>query len=258
MTSAAVSGGALASGRTPRHAAPACAARGGRRFRRGAGGAARVGAPAARRQRAPRAALRGGACDAAGAIAAPQLSCTEPSAGSQELRSREAALSSLLTSELGKPPAAARAEARAAAARVAALATQAPAALATRDARGGTLKEVVQREPLGVVAAISAWNYPLLLGVNAVAPALLAGNAVLYKASEVSPKCGAAVAAAAHAAGIHPALLCTLPASRAVGKALAAQPGLGCVWLSHILSFSRLLLLLLLCACVIVDSAATS
>jgi len=39
----------------------------------------------------------------------------------------------------------------------------------------------------------------------------------------------AAVAAAAHAAGIHPALLCTLPPSRAVGKALAAQPGLGCV-----------------------------
>ena len=147
----------------------------------------------------------------------------------QELRSREAALSALLTSELGKPPAAARAEARAAALRVAALAAQAPAALATRDAKGGPLREVVQREPLGVVAAISAWNYPLLLGVNAVAPALLAGNAVLYKASEVSPACGAAVAAAAHAAGIHPALLCTLPPSRAVGKALAAQPGLGCV-----------------------------
>jgi acyl-CoA reductase-like NAD-dependent aldehyde dehydrogenase len=147
----------------------------------------------------------------------------------QELRSREAELASLLTRELGKPAAAARGEARAAASRVAALASAAPAALASRDARGGPLRERVEREPLGVVGAISAWNYPLLLGVNAAAPALLAGNAVLYKPSEVSPLAGAAVAHAAHAAGVHPALLCALPASRAAGRALATQPGLGCV-----------------------------
>jgi len=137
-------------------------------------------------------------------------------------------LAALLTRELGKPAAAARAEARAAAARVAALARAAPSALAARHAGGAHLREVVEREPLGVVACISAWNYPLLLGVNAAAPALLAGNAVLFKPSEVSPRAGAAVARAAHAAGVHPALFAALPPRRAAGRALAAQPGLGC------------------------------
>ena len=94
------------------------------------------------------------------------------------------------------------------------------------------------------MAAIGAWNYPLMLGVGSTVPALLAGNAVLYKASEVSPACGAAVAAAAHAAGIHPALLCALPPSRAVGKALAAQPGLGCVILRLHMWFNSLSLAL--------------
>jgi acyl-CoA reductase-like NAD-dependent aldehyde dehydrogenase len=38
--------------------------------------------------------------------------------------------------------------------------------------------------PLGVVANISAWNYPWFVGCNVILPALLTGNAVLYKPSE--------------------------------------------------------------------------
>jgi acyl-CoA reductase-like NAD-dependent aldehyde dehydrogenase len=48
---------------------------------------------------------------------------------------------------------------------------------------GGT-KEKITFEPLGVVANISAWNYPYLVGVNVFIPALIAGNGVLYKPSE--------------------------------------------------------------------------
>ena len=45
--------------------------------------------------------------------------------------------------------------------------------------------------PLGVVGVITPWNGPLILSVHPVAPALLAGNGVLLKASEVTPNTGA-------------------------------------------------------------------
>ncbi|MEM0954874.1 MAG: aldehyde dehydrogenase family protein [Pseudomonadota bacterium] len=45
----------------------------------------------------------------------------------------------------------------------------------------------VQREPLGVVAAVSPWNYPLLMATWKVAPALAAGNSVVLKPAELSP-----------------------------------------------------------------------
>ncbi|MBI2066405.1 MAG: aldehyde dehydrogenase family protein [Deltaproteobacteria bacterium] len=57
--------------------------------------------------------------------------------------------------------------------------------LKSRLAREETgLKEWLEFEPLGVVANISAWNYPYLVGVNVFIPALIAGNGVLYKPSE--------------------------------------------------------------------------
>ncbi|MEQ1664632.1 MAG: aldehyde dehydrogenase family protein [Bdellovibrionales bacterium] len=48
----------------------------------------------------------------------------------------------------------------------------------------------IQREPLGVIFVISAWNYPLLVTVNSVVPALLAGNTVLLKHSSQTPAIG--------------------------------------------------------------------
>jgi len=46
------------------------------------------------------------------------------------------------------------------------------------------LQEVTKFEPLGVIANISAWNYPYFVGSNVYIPALLTGNSVLYKPSE--------------------------------------------------------------------------
>lgn len=48
----------------------------------------------------------------------------------------------------------------------------------------------VEHEPLGVVLNLAAWNYPLLIAVNVVVPALLAGNVVLLKHSAKTPLCG--------------------------------------------------------------------
>ena len=48
----------------------------------------------------------------------------------------------------------------------------------------------IDREPLGVVLDIAAWNYPLLIAVNVIVPALVAGNSVLIKHSAKTPLCG--------------------------------------------------------------------
>lgn len=46
---------------------------------------------------------------------------------------------------------------------------------------------MVQREPLGVVAGIGAWNYPFQVMLWKAAPALVAGNTFVYKPSEFTP-----------------------------------------------------------------------
>lgn len=64
------------------------------------------------------------------------------------------------------------------------------AAEALADHRPGTVagfERHIQRLPLGVVAVLSPWNYPLLTSVNAIVPALVAGNAVILKPSHQTP-----------------------------------------------------------------------
>lgn len=48
----------------------------------------------------------------------------------------------------------------------------------------------IEHVPLGVIFVISAWNYPLLITINSVVPALIAGNTVLLKHSSLTPKIG--------------------------------------------------------------------
>jgi len=54
----------------------------------------------------------------------------------------------------------------------------------------GATREKIVYEPLGVIANISAWNYPYLVGVNVFIPALIGGNAVFYKPSEYATLTG--------------------------------------------------------------------
>ena len=66
----------------------------------------------------------------------------------------------------------------------------APQALADIDAGPKEdFQRFVRREPLGVVLTIAAWNYPYLIAVNSVVPALMAGNAVVLKHSAQTPLC---------------------------------------------------------------------
>ena len=66
----------------------------------------------------------------------------------------------------------------------------------------GSTKEKIVYEPLGVIANISAWNYPYLIGVNVFIPALLGGNAVFYKPSEYSTLTGLHIQRLLYKAGI--------------------------------------------------------
>lgn len=58
------------------------------------------------------------------------------------------------------------------------------------------------RSPLGVVVAITPWNFPLSLAARKIAPALAAGNTVLFKPSPVTAGSGRALVDACHAAGV--------------------------------------------------------
>ena len=66
----------------------------------------------------------------------------------------------------------------------------------------GATKEKIVYEPFGVIANISAWNYPYLVGVNVFIPALIGGNAILYKPSEYSTLTGLAIQNLLYRAGV--------------------------------------------------------
>jgi acyl-CoA reductase-like NAD-dependent aldehyde dehydrogenase len=66
----------------------------------------------------------------------------------------------------------------------------------------GATREKVVYEPLGVIANISAWNYPYLVGVNVFIPALIGGNAVLYKPSEYATLTGLHIRRLLYRAGV--------------------------------------------------------
>lgn len=64
------------------------------------------------------------------------------------------------------------------------------------------VREILSFEPLGIITNISAWNYPFLVGVNVFIPALLSGNAVLYKPSEYATLTGLNIEKLLHQAGV--------------------------------------------------------
>jgi acyl-CoA reductase-like NAD-dependent aldehyde dehydrogenase len=77
-------------------------------------------------------------------------------------------------------------------------------------------------EPRGVVAIISPWNYPFSIPMGQVVPAIVAGNAVLLKPSELTPWCGALVAELFEQAGAPPGLVQVLQGGGELGAALVA------------------------------------
>jgi acyl-CoA reductase-like NAD-dependent aldehyde dehydrogenase len=75
-------------------------------------------------------------------------------------------------------------------------------------------------QPLGVVGVISPWNGPFILSLNPTIQALMAGNAVLLKPSEITPNSGALVGELFEAAGLPDGLLTVLTGDGETGAAL--------------------------------------
>ena len=65
-----------------------------------------------------------------------------------------------------------------------------------------TFRRMIKHVPHGVVLVVAPWNYPFMTAINTIAPALIAGNAVMLKHASQTPLVGERMAQAFHAAGI--------------------------------------------------------
>jgi succinate-semialdehyde dehydrogenase/glutarate-semialdehyde dehydrogenase len=85
---------------------------------------------------------------------------------------------------------------------------------------------LVIRQPIGVAAAITPWNFPIAMITRKCAPALAAGCPVVVKPSELTPLCALALAALAHEAGMPPGVFNVVTTTRAeaVGQVLTGSP----------------------------------
>lgn len=134
-------------------------------------------------------------------------------------------LAAVLTSEVGKPITQSRNELAGLLGRIDFFLAETEATLAPRqvfDESG--MRERISHEPLGVIANISAWNYPYFVGGNVFIPALAAGNAVLYKPSEFATMTGLEIGNLLHASGVPQDVFQVIVGSGSAGAALLAQP----------------------------------
>lgn len=130
---------------------------------------------------------------------------------------------SVLTSEVGKPLQQSKNEVNGACARIEWLTANAEQSLQDEwMVKTGATREKIVYEPLGVVCNISAWNYPYLVGTNVFVPALLAGNAVIYKPSELSTLTGLEIEKYLHAAGVPENVFQIAVGAKEVGEILLA------------------------------------
>ena len=133
-------------------------------------------------------------------------------------------LAAVMTQETGKPIQMSRNELNGLFARIDFfLAHAEPAVRGETVFDEGGMTERIAHTPLGVVANISAWNYPWFVGGNVYLPALLTGNVVLYKPSEYATLSGLAMARLLHEAGVPQDVFIPVVGAGAAGAALIAQ-----------------------------------
>lgn len=136
------------------------------------------------------------------------------------MAARKEDLARLVTREMGKPITEARTEVENTIGRLRYFAEKGPEALAPREEDAEGVVGIVEHRPRGVVAAIQPWNFPVNIPVWSISPALIAGNAVVFKPSELVPLTGAALAAVFHDAGVPGDVLVVVQGADATGAAL--------------------------------------
>ncbi|MFT7677117.1 MAG: succinate-semialdehyde dehydrogenase/glutarate-semialdehyde dehydrogenase [Planctomycetota bacterium] len=110
------------------------------------------------------------------------------------LEARADELADMITREMGKTRASAMGEVQGYTQEVTQICEELELALAPEDFGGKNSQTQLVRMPLGVVAAIAPWNFPLGMPLSILIPALGAGNSVVFKPSEHVPRTGAMLA----------------------------------------------------------------
>jgi acyl-CoA reductase-like NAD-dependent aldehyde dehydrogenase len=130
-----------------------------------------------------------------------------------------------LTRQMGRPIRYTPGEVRGLAERARYMASVAGEALADlRIEPKDNFTRFIRKEPVGVVFVIAPWNYPYLTAVNAIVPALLAGNAVILKHSHQTPLCAERFAEGFRAAGLPAGVFQFLHMDHATTEKLVASP----------------------------------
>ena len=142
-----------------------------------------------------------------------------------EFEQRGPRIAAELSWQMGRPIRLAPSEVRGTLERARYMSGIAAAALADLDVgpKAG-FRRFIRREPLGVVFTVAAWNYPYLIAVNSVVPALLAGNAVVLKHSAQTPLCAEAFAECFAAAGLPAGLFQVLHLGHADTEGVIRDP----------------------------------
>ena len=139
----------------------------------------------------------------------------------REFERRGARIATELSWQMGRPIRCAPSEVRGTLERARYMSGIAAAALADVDAGAKPgFRRFIRREPLGVVLTVAAWNYPYLIAVNSVVPALMAGNAVVLKHSAQTPLCAETFAECFSAAGLPASVFQVLHLSHADTEAV--------------------------------------
>ncbi|AZT85250.1 NAD-dependent succinate-semialdehyde dehydrogenase [Marinobacter sp. NP-4(2019)] len=138
-------------------------------------------------------------------------------------------LARLMTAEQGKPLAESRGEVAYGASFIEWFAEEAKRAYGdVIPGHGRDKRIIVIKQPVGVVAAITPWNFPIAMITRKVAPALAAGCPVVVKPAEDTPLSALAITALAEQAGVPPGLINIITASKSraaeVGGELTANP----------------------------------
>ena len=90
----------------------------------------------------------------------------------------------------------------------------------------GPYLNYTERVPVGICAAITPWNHPLLIATKKIAPALACGNTLVVKPSELAPLSVIEFGRIADEAGVPKGVLTILTGQRETGAALAGHPGI--------------------------------
>ena len=141
------------------------------------------------------------------------------------IEERSAELTEVISDEMGAPHAMVGMLQQTPALAVLAYCSQLAETFPWQETRHGAFGQTrVTREPVGVVAAVIAWNVPLFLAVNKLAPALLAGCSVLLKPAPETPLGANLLADIFTEAGVPEGVLSVLPGGAETGEYLVSHP----------------------------------